>query len=420
MNNPYRQFLTTLDVAAGFTNISPALVERIGSPERTVTVSIPLKRSSGEWELYTGFRVQHNSLRGPYKGGLRYHPRVSLDEVTALAAWMTMKTAVVDIPMGGGKGGIVVDPKLLDAVELEGLTRGYVQKIYRDIGPWVDIPAPDVNTTPRMMDWIANEYGKLTGLPTPAVVTGKSIPAGGSEGRDTATAQGGLFVLLELLKSEGQQLEGKRIAIQGFGNAGAHFARLATAQGAAVVAASDSTAGLVAEDGLPVAELARLKAEGGRFADLAGYKHIDPYELLTHDVDILVPAALENQLDEAVAARVMAHFVVELANGPTTARGDAELEGKGTIVLPDILANAGGVVVSYFEWLQNVTLQRWSASQVQHQLAQTMSRAFESVSHVRDTRRVSLRLAAYRLALDRLATAVREGTPEIREVVAQR
>ena len=263
MNSPYQKFLATLELAAGHMDIPPAMVRRIGTPERTVSVTIPLKRSSGEWELYSAFRVQHNSARGPYKGGIRYHQNVSLDEVRALAAWMTIKTAVVDIPMGGGKGRNVVDPHLLDQVELEALTRGYVRRIYRDIGPYVDVPAPDVNTTSRTMDWIANEYGILTGLPTPAVVTGKTLHAGGSEGRDTATAQGGIFVLVDLLRKKGLTLEGKRIAIQGFGNAGANFAKLAVALGATVVAISDSTTALAHEGGLPRSSTwpgSRLKA----------------------------------------------------------------------------------------------------------------------------------------------------------------
>jgi glutamate dehydrogenase/leucine dehydrogenase len=410
MSSPYHRFVATLEKAAAYTDVPEALVKRIGAPERSVTVSIPVKLETGKWELYTGFRVQHNSARGPYKGGIRYHPQVSLDEVSALAAWMSMKTAVVDIPLGGGKGGIVVDPHRLTLDELEALTRGFTRRIFRDIGPFVDIPAPDVNTDSRIMDWIADEYGKLTGLPTGAVVTGKSISAGGSEGRDTATARGGFFVLEAYLKEHGDDYQGKRVAIQGFGNAGANFAKLVAAAGAKVVAASDTTAALYLEDGLPVFDLARYKAEGGHFADMSGdFEKIEPLDVLASDVDILAPSALEDQIDAGVARKIRAHYVVELANGPVGTEGDAELERMNVVVLPDILANAGGVVVSYFEWLQNVSLERWSANQVNLRLAEVMHSAFESVSGIKRRKDVSFRIAAYCLAIERIATAIREG-----------
>ncbi|HZT97188.1 MAG TPA: Glu/Leu/Phe/Val dehydrogenase [Chloroflexota bacterium] len=418
MRSSYEKYLATLEMAAAHTDVPPFILKRLGTPERAVSVSIPLKLSSGEWALYTGFRVQHNSARGPYKGGIRYHPNVSLDEVMALAAWMTMKTAVVNIPMGGGKGGIIVDPHLLSSTELEGLTRAYVRLIYRDIGPFVDIPAPDVNTSARTMDWIANEFGALTGLPTPAVVTGKSMSAGGSEGRDTATAQGGLFVLLDAMRKDGVSLKGMRMAIQGFGNAGANFAKLAIGQGATVVAISDSTAALADDKGLPISELIRYKAEGGRFIELPStYRRLDPLDLLAYDVDVLVPSALEDQLEIEVARRVQAKYVVELANGPTTADADAELYKRGITVLPDILANAGGVVVSYFEWLQNVSLERWTANQVKVQLSETMDSAFDAVFEAKSSKHISYRLASYCVALDRLTSAMTATTAEARSKV---
>jgi glutamate dehydrogenase (NAD(P)+) len=409
LTNPYQHFLATLDLAGRYVNVPEAVLRRIGTPERVHTVSVPLKRTSGEWETYTGYRVQHNSARGPYKGGIRFHPQVNLDEVMALAAWMSVKTAVVDIPLGGGKGGIAVDPHKLNQSELEALTRSYTERIHRDIGPFVDIPAPDVNTDSKIMDWLANEYGKLTGLPTPAVVTGKSIGAGGSEGRATATAQGGFFVLEAALNQRGERLEGKTVAIQGFGNAGANFAKMVSQAGAKVVAVSDSTAAIALPDGLPVFELARFKAEGGRFVDCVGeFKRIEAFDLLTHDVDILAPSALEDQLTEEVATEIKARYILELANGPTTTEADYVLERRNAVVLPDILANAGGVVVSYFEWLQNISLERWSATQVKVQLAEVMQRAFESVSKIKTEKGISYRLAAYCLAIDRIASAMTE------------
>jgi glutamate dehydrogenase/leucine dehydrogenase len=407
VNNPYEIFTSTLELAAGKMNIPPAMVKRIATPEKIVKVAIPLKRDNGTWELYIGFRVQHNSARGPYKGGIRYHPQVSLDEVMALASWMSMKTAVVNIPLGGGKGGIIVDPKTLSETELEQLTRNYTQRIYRDIGPFVDVPAPDVNTDSRIMDWIANEYGKLTGLPTPAVVTGKSIAGGGSAGRDTATAQGGFYVLESAMKELGESLAGKRVAIQGFGNAGANFAKLVVEAGAIVVAASDSTAALACETGLPASELMAWKTEGGRFDQKYGqFQKIDMADVLTYDADILAPSALEDQLTGEVAPHIKARYIVELANGPTTPEADADLDSRGVVVLPDILANAGGVVVSYFEWVQNVTLDSWNAAEVRTKLADVMHKAFEDVSAVKNAKGMSYRLAAYCLAIDRIAKAI--------------
>jgi glutamate dehydrogenase/glutamate dehydrogenase (NAD(P)+) len=407
MISPYQHFLATLNTAGSHLNVSESLLKRIGTPERVHTVSVPLRRTSGDVEIATGYRVQHNSARGPYKGGIRYHPQVSLDEVMALAAWMSVKTAVVDLPLGGGKGGIAVDPHQLDQSELESLTRTYTERIHRDIGPFVDIPAPDVNTDSKIMDWLANEYGKLTGLPTPAVVTGKSIAAGGSEGRDTATAQGGFFVLEAALKRNRETLEGKSVAIQGFGNAGANFAKLASQAGAKVTAVSDSSASIGLDGGLPVFELARLKAEGGRFADCDGdFRRLSPEEFLTAEVDILVPSALEDQLSGEIAPDIKARYVLELANGPTTTEADVELERRDVIVLPDILANAGGVVVSYFEWLQNVSLERWNAAQVRVQLAEVMQAAFDSVFEIKTEKAISYRLAAYCLAIERIASAM--------------
>jgi glutamate dehydrogenase/leucine dehydrogenase len=407
MDNPFDRFLAVVDSVANYADVDPLTIAMIKVPERIHIVSVPLAHDDGHVELYTGYRVEHNSVRGPYKGGIRYHPEVTLDEVKALSAWMTIKNAVVNIPLGGGKGGITVDPRQLSVGELERLTRAYIDRIYRDIGPRVDIPAPDVNTTPLMMDWIADEYSKLIGAPSPAVVTGKSIDHGGSQGRDTATAMGGFFVLLAALHTAGEPLAGKRVAIQGFGNAGANAAILLQEAGAVVVAVSDSTTALVAEDGLPIRDLVHFKAEGGRFTHYdAGTGQIPLAELLIHDVDILVPAALEGQITEENAHQIKARYVLELANGPTTPEADAILTQRGILVLPDILANAGGVVVSYFEWLQNLNGEQWQRDDVNHRLSETMRRAYADVAARAAMLNLALRPAAYCIALERVAAAM--------------
>ncbi len=406
----YQHFIDTVDAASAVAGIDDApLLERIKTPERIHQVSIPLVRDDGRKELYTGFRVQHNSARGPYKGGIRYHPNVCLDEVKALAGWMTIKTAVVDIPLGGGKGGITVDPGSLSVRELEGLARAYTERIWRVIGPEIDIPAPDVNTDSQTMDWIADEFARLSGSPAPGVITGKSLAHGGSLGRDTATAQGGFDVLEALFAKSGDAMRGKRVAVQGFGNAGANAALLFEQAGASTVVASDSTAAVFSKVGLPVQELVRFKAEGGRFADLTGYDKKPSDAPLFEPVDILVPAALENQITAANAEQVKARWVLELANGPTTPEADEILEKRGIVVLPDILANAGGVVVSYFEWVQNMHSEKWMIEEVQARLAVTMRRAYEAVQTLSTRRNVSLRLAAYAIAIDRIAGAIRAG-----------
>ena len=413
MNNEgaYGRFCATVDAAAAIAGVEdPRLVERIKTPERIHQVSIPLVRDDGRLELFTGYRVQHNSARGPYKGGIRYHPNVCLDEVMALAGWMSIKTAVVDIPLGGGKGGITVDPRTLNGHELEALTRAYAERIWRVIGPDVDIPAPDVNTDSGTMDVIADEFARLSGYPAPGVITGKSLAKGGSLGRDTATAQGGFDVLEAALNDAGETLAGKRVAIQGFGNAGANAAVLLERAGAIVVAASDSSGALCAPDGLPVKELVSFKAAGGRFADLTRYERLPSDAPLFTPADVLVPAALEGQITAANADRLQARWIVELANGPTTPEADAILARRGITVLPDILANAGGVVVSYFEWVQNMHAERWMLEEVEARLSVTMRRAYETVTGLARDKAVSLRLAAYAIAIQRIAAALKGAT----------
>ena len=416
----FDRFTRTVDAAASIVGLKDqALLERIKTPERIHEVSIPIVRDDGSRVVFTGYRVQHSSARGPYKGGIRYHPNVNLDEVKALAAWMCIKTAVVDIPLGGGKGGITVDPRLLSKTELESLTRSYTERIWRVIGPQVDIPAPDVNTNSQTMDWIADEYGRQSRTISPAVVTGKSIAHGGSAGRDTATAQGGFEVLHDALGAKGESIDGATVAIQGFGNAGANAAVLLHNAGARIVGASDSTAAVFAEEGLPVAELVAFKTNGGSFADLTDYDRKPAEEPLYVEADVLVPAALEGQITAANADRVKARWILELANGPTTPEADAMLERRHVNVLPDILANAGGVVVSYYEWLQNLHAEKWLREEVEARLAVTMRRAYERVSELATFRRASFRLAAYAIAIERIAAALRAESGESRIVLGR-
>ena len=404
----YERFVATVEAAAPIAEISdPFALERLEVPERIHEVAIPLTLDDGTQTLFTGFRVEHSSARGPYKGGIRYHPNVCLDEVKALAGWMSIKTAVVDIPMGGGKGGIKVDPRKLSIHELELLTRAYTDLIARDIGPELDIPAPDVNTDSQTMDWLADEYEKVTGIHGGAVVTGKSIAHGGSLGRDTATAQGGFDVLEAALARKGDTLEGKTVAIEGFGNAGANAARLFAGAGAKIVAVSDSTASLTSTAGLPVEALIDFKEKGGSFVDYPEFGKDVRESPLFEPVDILVPAALEGQITAANVDRVQARWILELANGPTTPEADTDLESRGVVVLPDILANAGGVVVSYFEWLQNRHSERWVRDEVAARLSITMRRAFEAVTELAETKGVSLRLAAYAIAIKRITAAMK-------------
>lgn len=408
MSNPYEQFCSVVDEAAHRLGLADAaFVHRIVTPERIHQVAIPLAKDDGSTALLTGYRVQHSSLLGPYKGGVRYHARARLSEVMALAGWMSIKNAVVNIPFGGGKGAITVDPRRLSVRELEALTRGYVERIWRDIGPRVDILAPDVNTGSRVMDWAADEYCRLSEAQARAVATGKSLAAGGSPGRDTATAQGGYEVLVQALERRGERLDGMTVAVQGFGNAGANVAVLLAGAGARVVAASDSTAALFSAAGLPVDELLALKRSGGRFVDVRDLESGPPPSVLGADVDILVPAALEGQITAGTAGAVRARYVLELANGPTTPEADRELGRRGTLVLPDVLANAGGVVVSSFEWAQNVHAERWTREEVGARLATAMRRAYATVADLAGARGISLRLAAYGVAIERLRAAVR-------------
>ncbi len=388
--------------AATLTTVDPLLLASLMVPERTVEVSLPLRRDSGENVVFSGYRVQHNNLRGPYKGGLRFHQNVSMDEVKALALWMTIKCAVIDIPMGGGKGGIAVDPKQLSLSELEQLTRLFTRRIADVIGPLKDVPAPDVNTNAQVMGWIKDEYGKLVGRPAPAVVTGKALADGGSEGRNEATALGGLYALLAYMRSRREVPAGMTVAVQGYGNAGRIAARLLAEQGCRVVAVSDSRGGCYYPVGIPdMAAVEHVKDTAGTVRGAIG-QEINSDDVLTLPVDLLVPAALEDCLTGEIAENVKASIVLELANGPTTLDADAILRRKGVAVLPDVLANAGGVAVSYFEWYQNLHDERWTAEEVHDKLREKMDAAVARVMHTCESYHPSLRQAAYVVALDSL------------------
>lgn len=400
MNNPFENALNQLDRAARLAKFDLDFLEIIRHPMREVRVAIPVKMDDGSLKVYEGYRVQHNNWRGPYKGGIRYHQDTNIDEVKALALWMAIKCSVANIPMGGGKGGVTVNPKQLSVAELERLTRGWTRAMKGVIGPEIDVPAPDVNTTPQMMDWIADEFGH------PAVVTGKTIPHGGSEGRGTATAQGGFYVLEALRSRLFLDPETSTVAIQGFGNAGQHFASLCHRHGYKVIAVSDSSGGIYHEAGLNIPALVEHKAKTDKVADFPGAKNITNAELLALECGLLVPAALESVIAADNVASVKAKVVLELANGPITPDADDVLFGKGTIVVPDVLANSGGVTVSYFEWDQNMKGERWQEEQVFERLKEKIVSAAEAIWLRKEELKTDMRRAAFVVALERIQQAM--------------
>lgn len=393
-----------LEKAHARLGLSPLLHARLSEPDRIVEVSLPIQMDNGEIHRFDGFRIQHNNILGPYKGGLRYHQNVDMDEVKALSFWMTMKNALVDVPFGGGKGGIAVNPKELSEGEIERLTREFARKLYPVLGPTLDVPAPDVNTNAQIMGWIRDEYEKIAGKSTPAVITGKSVAEGGSEGRTEATGLGGSYVLDELLQLQGVPLEGKTVAIQGFGNVGSYLAEYLVQKGCKVVAISDSRGGIFHEAGIAnIQELESYKKETGSLAGFVGTKTISLDEILSHDVDILVPAALENAITLENVGSIKAKIILEMANGPTTSEADEILQSRKITVVPDILANAGGVVVSYFEWYQNMHDEKWTKSDVFMKLEEKMRLAARAVYTDAQEHGITLRDAAYTVALKSLA-----------------
>jgi len=405
MHDAFQNALTQLARAHDLKEFPRDLIDRLSSPNREVRISIPVKMDSGVIKVFEGYRVQHNNARGPYKGGIRFHPDTDVQEVKALAFWMTLKCAVVNIPMGGGKGGISVEPKNLSKRELEELSRGFVRGMFDVLGPQKDVPAPDVNTTPEIMGWMVNEYALLSSDTSGASFTGKSLLLGGSEGRVTATSLGGLYVFDALSRWYGVPANAS-VAIQGMGNVGAHAAELFTAAGHKVIAVSDSKQGLLKEDGLDILEVERYKKEHGTLFGYPGAKSITNEELLKLSCDVLIPAALENQITEKNASNIQARFIVELANGPTTPEADEILFKKGITIVPDILANAGGVTVSSFEWEQNLSGEHWSKEIVEEKLKTIMEREALIVYEKSIALKTDLRRAAFVVALERLQSVM--------------
>ncbi len=409
--NAYEMFQTQVDLVGEKLSLPSDLLALLKVPERVLEVSIPIRMDNGQIQVFQGYRVQHSSARGPCKGGIRYHPQVTLDEVKALAGWMTWKCAVVDIPFGGGKGGITCDPTRLSLGELERLTRRYTAMILPLIGPHHDIPAPDVNTSAREMNWVMDTASVLRGEPMYAVVTGKDIAVGGTRGRREATGRGVAIVTQEILERLGHKVQGATVAVQGFGNVGSVAALLLHQAGAKVIGVSDVSSAFYCERGLNIPEMiAYVNHSPHRL--LAGYsapgaREISREELLTLDVDVLIPAALEGQITEKNADQVRARVIVEGANGPTTPEADVILEERGVTVVPDILANAGGVVVSYFEWVQNLQCFYWDEEETNVRLTRIMRRAFQEVWEYARQRKASLRTAALMIGIERVVQAIR-------------
>ena len=408
--NPFESLQSQLDDASQYVDVAPDVLERLKHPERVLETHLSIERDDGSLAVVPAYRSQFNGDRGPYKGGIRYHPGVTRDEVVALSGWMTYKCAVVDIPYGGGKGGVVVDPREYSERELERLTRAFAVELRPLIGENTDIPAPDVNTGQREMNWIKDTYETLENTTAPGVITGKSIDSGGSAGRLEATGRSVMLAAREALEWLGDDLTDATVAVQGYGNAGSVAARLLDAEGARVVAVSDSSGGIADPDGLDPDAVAAHKRETGTVADFAAGERIDNETLLTLDVDLLVPAALENAIDASLASDVAADVIVEAANGPITPAADEILTDREVVVVPDILANAGGVTVSYFEWVQNRQRFAWTERRVNEELERVITEAFDGlVAAAESTDAPNLRMAAYAVAIERVVTAAEQG-----------
>lgn len=405
--NPFDNFVAVMDKAAGVMGISEEDYLTFKYPERELKVALPVRMDDGSLKVFEGFRIQHSTLRGPAKGGVRYYQNVNVDEVRALSAWMTFKCAVAAIPYGGGKGGIVCRPREMSKGELERLTRTYIDKISAIISPNTDIPAPDVGTNAQTMDWMVDEYSKLKGESVYGIVTGKSIEIGGSKGRNEATGRGVCFVTLEMMKKYNMKPEDCKIVIQGMGNVGSISAKLLAEEGAKIIAVSDVSCAIYNENGLDISGIYKYLDSGKNLLD--GYtgdcKRITNAELLELPCDILIPAALENQITAENADRIKAKIVIEAANGPTSVEADEILNKKGVKVLPDILSNSGGVIVSYFEWVQNLQNFYWEEDDVNAKLKRQIVGAFNDVFDAREKYDCTFRVAAYIVALNRLVTA---------------
>jgi len=407
MLDPFTNALTQLAKVAKLIKLDDEMLCRLNKPDKLLTVSIPVKMDDGIVKVFTGYRSQYNNARGPYKGGIRYHQDVCESEVKALSAWMTWKCSIAGIPYGGGKGGIIVDPKNLSQSELERLSRGYIRAIWQFIGPDIDIPAPDVNTTSQIMAWMVDEYSKIIGKWTPAVITAKPIELGGSEGRTEATGQGGVYILEALAEEKKLKSEETNIVIQGFGNVGYYFAKLASDLGFKVIAVSDSKGGIYKKSGLNVEKVFEYKKKNKKVEGYPETKNISNAELLILETDILVPSALENVITKDNADKVKAKYIIEMANGPLTPEADQILHERGVLFVPDVLANAGGVTVSYFEWVQNKKDEHWTKKEVFAKLEPLMKDAFSSSLKATKKHNVDMRMGVYSLAVKRVADAMK-------------
>ncbi len=405
MNNPFENAISQLNRATEVQNFKKDFIARMLRPEREIRVSIPVTMDNGDLNIYEGYRVEYNNARGPYKGGIRFHSDTDINEVKALAFWMALKCAVVNIPMGGGKGGVTVDPKNLSKTELEKLSRGWARMMAPNIGPYVDVPAPDVNTTPEIMKWMNDEYMKITGEKTLATFTGKPIEDGGSEGRGPATGLGGFYVF-DVLREKIGLPQSCRIVIQGFGNVGGNAASILSEHGHKIIALSDSKGAIINEDGIDVEALNEYKKNNRQIEGFPGSKTITNEELLEIECDVLIPAALENQITEKNANNIKTKMVLELANGPTTPEADDILFSKNIPVIPDILANAGGVTVSTFEWEQNLNGEHWSEEEVYKKLKTIMDREALEIFEKANTLNTDLRRASFIIALERIEEAM--------------
>ncbi|MDP2789170.1 MAG: Glu/Leu/Phe/Val dehydrogenase [bacterium] len=401
MNNPFENAMKQLEEVAKFRDFSSEFMARIRVPDRDIRISIPIKMDNGSTKIFEGYRVEHNNALGPYKGGIRYHPDTEINEVKALAFWMAIKCAVVGIPMGGGKGGITVNPKDLSKGELERLSRGWVRGLSDVLGPHKDVPAPDVNTTPEIMAWMNDEFMKITGEKSGATFTGKPLDKGGSEGRDVATGMGGFYVF-DSLRKELNLPEKCSVVVQGFGNVGSNAAQIFSAHGHKVVAVSDSKGGIYSASGLDIKKLLEHKKNTGVLSDFTDSKNLTNAELLETRCDLLIPAAFENVITEANANKVKTKVIMELANGPVTPEADAILFKKNIPVIPDVLANSGGVTVSYFEWDQNLKGEHWNEKEVFEKLLKKMEDAAQKIFKTAEELNTTLRHSAFVVALERI------------------
>uniref|UniRef100_A0A7C3J4D0 Glutamate dehydrogenase n=1 Tax=Candidatus Methanomethylicus mesodigestus TaxID=1867258 RepID=A0A7C3J4D0_9CREN len=405
--NPYDMAMAQLDKCAEIIKLDPNLHEILKYPKRVLCVYVPVMMDNGKVKVFKGFRSQHNDALGPFKGGVRFHPDVTMEEVMALSIWMTWKCAVASIPLGGGKGGIACDPKSMSLGELERLSRGYFAAIRHIVGPQLDIPAPDVNSSPREMAWFLDEYNKYLGYNAPGVVTGKPVEIGGSEGRGEATGRGLSFVAREAAKKLGIEFKKASVVVQGFGNVGYYSAKFMEEFGCKIIGLSDSKGGIYNPDGLSVEKVMKYKQNTGGVQNFPGATNVTNEELLELKCDILIPAALENQITEKNANKIKARLVLEGANGPTTPKADNILYEMGTMVVPDILANAGGVSTSYFEWVQNLQNYYWPYEEVVQKLDKLMVKAFNNVYDTYLRYKVEMRMAAYICAVERVTKAMK-------------